>query len=92
MYCWELMKLVGCYGRCSNTIHAAVEVLGYVHMYELLIWHSVQTDSYFLVCLNKEFSLFLVVGFSLFHALLCVRSEISIAFLLGPFSILIRFT
>jgi hypothetical protein len=47
-----------------------------------------------LVCLNKEFSLFLVVGFSLFHALLplCVRSEISIAFLLGPFSILIRFT
>ncbi len=72
-----------------------LKVLGYVHMYELLIWHSVvQIDSYFLVCLNKEFSLFLVVGFSLFHALLplCVRSEISIAFLLGPFSILIRFT
>jgi len=47
-----------------------LKVLGYVHMY-VLIWHPVvQTDSYFLVCLNKEFSLFLVVGSSLFHALL----------------------
>jgi hypothetical protein len=71
-----------------------LKVLEHVHMYEQVYATLLFKLILICVCLNKKKSLFLVVGFSLFHALLplCVRSEISITFLLGPFSILIRFT